>query len=210
MNCDRVFEILTAGPFPSGQPHDAYVESHLLVCHDCRQLAEALRPALELFHESIDPNEVCDLPGYHGSLGVATRNELPMTGTLSAPHRRTRRVTRPRLLSGTRPMFLQFVSAVAIGMLLCYVVSRFELGTPPPASPVVLASAVEAHMPSVAGHLSLVSLKLPTGCYRSDKKPGASRATNHCCIECHSSRSPADANVQPVVLAKSCSACHTE
>lgn len=68
MNCDRVFEILTRGPFPSGDPADPQVERHLLLCHECRLLAEALRPAVELLHECVEPEESRQLPGYRGML----------------------------------------------------------------------------------------------------------------------------------------------
>src|SRR6478609_4205974 len=68
INCDHVFEILTRGPFPSGDPQDAAVEMHLLACHECRELAEALRPAVDLFHESIPVGEQEELPGYRGAL----------------------------------------------------------------------------------------------------------------------------------------------
>ena len=76
MNCDQVFDVLTRGPFPTGADSDIHVERHLLACHDCRQLAEALRPAVELLHECVDDAESDDLPGYRGwldkgSLGVA-------------------------------------------------------------------------------------------------------------------------------------------
>ena len=64
MNCDQVFDILTRGPFPTGTPCDAGVEAHLDACGECRRLAEALRPALELFQEAIGPEESRDLPGY--------------------------------------------------------------------------------------------------------------------------------------------------
>ena len=57
MNCDHVFDILTRAPFPAGEASDADVEHHLRACHECRQLAEALRPAVDLFHESIPSDE---------------------------------------------------------------------------------------------------------------------------------------------------------
>ena len=57
MNCDRVFDVLTRGPFPTGDPSDDAVEIHLISCVECRRLAEALRPALELFEEAVTPEE---------------------------------------------------------------------------------------------------------------------------------------------------------
>jgi hypothetical protein len=66
MDCDQVFKILTRGPFPTGDDSDEQVEAHLEVCSDCWRLAEALRPALEVFQEAVPPAESRDLPGYWG------------------------------------------------------------------------------------------------------------------------------------------------
>ncbi|MBA2114772.1 hypothetical protein [Bremerella alba] len=47
--CDDVFDVLTRGPFPTGQHEtDMPIQRHLTVCHSCRDLAEALRPATDL------------------------------------------------------------------------------------------------------------------------------------------------------------------
>src|SRR4051794_8354711 len=64
MNCDDVFDILTRGPFPSGNASDAAVESHLADCGECQRLAEALRPALELLTEAVPGGEGRHLPMY--------------------------------------------------------------------------------------------------------------------------------------------------
>ena len=63
--CDEVFDVLTREPFPSGDPDDEIVESHLAVCHECRQLAEAFRPAVGLFHEATSTGLEGELPSYH-------------------------------------------------------------------------------------------------------------------------------------------------
>src|SRR4051812_18327410 len=68
LNCDQVFEVLTRGPFPTGEPEDEAVERHLRACHECRQLAEALRPAVALLHESISTDDAMELPEYQGAL----------------------------------------------------------------------------------------------------------------------------------------------
>jgi hypothetical protein len=72
MDCDQVFMILTRGPFPTGEDWDDEVESHLEVCSDCWRLAEALRPALEVFQEAVPPSEGRDLPGYWGDARPAS------------------------------------------------------------------------------------------------------------------------------------------
>lgn len=66
MNCDQVFMILTSGPFPTGSRSDVDVELHLEQCPDCWRIAEALRPAHDLFEESVPACEGRDLPGYWG------------------------------------------------------------------------------------------------------------------------------------------------
>ncbi|MEW4563632.1 hypothetical protein AB1K70_13955 [Bremerella sp. JC770] len=47
--CDDVFEVLTRAPFPTGEHEtDLPIQRHLTVCHSCRELAEALRPATDM------------------------------------------------------------------------------------------------------------------------------------------------------------------
>jgi hypothetical protein len=48
LNCERVFSVLTSGPFPTGSPEDDLIDAHLSFCPDCRRLAEALRPTREM------------------------------------------------------------------------------------------------------------------------------------------------------------------
>ena len=86
MNCDQVFDILTRGPFPTGTPCDTGVEAHLRTCFECRRLAEALRPALELFQEAVGPEESRDLPGYW--CAVATDRKQPVVSYASEPQPR--------------------------------------------------------------------------------------------------------------------------
>jgi hypothetical protein len=89
--CDQVFERLTRGPFPGGPfadgstsdpAEDARVERHLACCHDCRRLAEALRPALDLFHEALERTD--DLPRYAGELREE-RESLPAVAIAEPP-----------------------------------------------------------------------------------------------------------------------------
>ena len=120
MDCDQVFMILTRGPFPTGEPWDEDVESHLEYCADCWRLAEALRPALEVFQEAVPPAEGRDLPGYWGdarptSLAVAdlvrgsTRTTFA-TQAKSAPPKRRGYIT----TSLTNEFSVDVVRAMAI------------------------------------------------------------------------------------------------
>src|SRR5688572_17197194 len=88
LNCDQVFDLLTRGPFPSGEETDQPVESHLQACHECRQLAEALQPAVHLLHESLSERDCQELPRYQGILsalaeeGVAPKRSEPVRGEI--------------------------------------------------------------------------------------------------------------------------------
>ena len=86
MDCDQVFMILTRGPFPTGEAWDEQVEAHLETCADCWRLAEALRPALEVFQEAVPPAESRDLPGYWGDArpAAAILGELTQAATRTA------------------------------------------------------------------------------------------------------------------------------
>lgn len=84
MNCDDVFDVLTRGPFPTGAASDAGVERHLAACSDCRQLAEALRPAIALFEEALGAEQARDLPGYWGDLPPAAIREPAIAVTTAA------------------------------------------------------------------------------------------------------------------------------
>jgi hypothetical protein len=96
MDCNQVFTILTRGPFPTGEPWDEDVEAHLEVCSDCWRLAEALKPALEIFQEAVPPAESRDLPGYWGDARPAgmvlsdLSRSTARVATASSVRRRTR------------------------------------------------------------------------------------------------------------------------
>ena len=73
LDCDFVFDILTRGPFPptDSMPLDPQrqadaraIENHLATCHECRQLAEALLPTADLFHEALSEEERATLPAF--------------------------------------------------------------------------------------------------------------------------------------------------
>ena len=99
MDCDQVFVILTRGPFPTGEIWDEDVEAHLETCADCWRLAEALRPALEVFQEAVPPAEGRDLPGYWG--------DARPTGTVVSAVRGSR--SRLATSNGLRPVPQPFV-----------------------------------------------------------------------------------------------------
>ena len=104
MDCDRVFMVLTRGPFPTGEVWDEEVEAHLETCASCWQLAEALRPALEVFQEAVPPSESRELPGYWGD----ARPAATVVSELSRPISRIAMASRVRHLSRPYPTYHQY------------------------------------------------------------------------------------------------------
>jgi hypothetical protein len=134
MDCEQVFMILTRGPFPTGELWDEDVEAHLETCADCWRLAEALRPALEVFQEAVPPAESRDLPGYWGDArpAAAVMLELSKSSTRLATATGVRRAARTYALhqdyppsSHVSPALLRAVvlastftaTAIALGLL---------------------------------------------------------------------------------------------
>lgn len=234
MNCDYVFDVLTRGPFPSGHSDDDAVERHLSVCHDCRQLAEALRPAVELFHESLDDAEA--LPGYRGSVGELYANgDRGLTGpsgkeatpsgkeavrpslaaalrcpALSSPTLQRR--SRPWWNDATRNTAWQLASvAVLAGLLFAMVCSLGMLDFPPQGS----------SWSQTATRPALANLHLPADCRNPDPlvlrqaslSSSQLRAVDgfHCCTHCHAAAGSAMSTERAVVVAiNNCSACHLQ
>ena len=128
MNCDQVFDVLTRGPFPTGHRSDRAVEAHLTHCRECQRLANALRPALELFQEAITGEEGRELPGYwggmvdesefHGSPGVVTHVRERLPESLNVRIDRGRRWVSQQTSGGG----LRIAAAILIGVALAAVV----------------------------------------------------------------------------------------
>jgi hypothetical protein len=232
MNCDLVFEVLTRGPFPSGEPTDASVERHLARCHECRRLAEALRPAVELFHEALaDDEDARSLPGYYGA---AVAEETSSAAILTAAAWAGRpAMEAPALRSRTRrwrgPQFAavaQLLGGAGLGAALCLAVaflftsaSRPERNFGVAASQPGLLSARAASPDEVRNVLA--SLQLPLACIGvdSDRKPASSkddRLPSHsagellCCTHCHNASESHRPAVSAVALLQreACGACH--
>ncbi len=134
LSCDRVFFELTRGPFPSGGAHDAAVEEHLSRCASCREMAEALRPPLQVVPESVPPEEGRNLPSYWGPAESIEPRVLSAVlaefdyGRSDRKPKRRRRVARaPRPLV-RHPLieFIKFGAAVVLGLIIALVVFMFH------------------------------------------------------------------------------------
>jgi len=214
-NCDQVFDVLTRGPFPTGEPEDESVEHHLRACYECRRLAEALRPAVALLHEAVAADQAIDLPEYQGSLpdtgGERRRLSMAQLATHANQSPPAFRLASNQQVERRQPQAVSAVRFIAASLLIASLGLLFG-GTlisprgldrlarwpavllPAPANPTFSEPA-----PDVEGLVTLASLKLPTTCLPQSHRPiSAQHAAEimaavangsleglRCCTECH-------------------------
>lgn len=219
--CDHAFERLTrgpfpGGPFPDGSPadpmEDARVERHLASCHECRRLAEALRPAVSLFHEALERTD--DLPRYSGKLSEERQAtprvllaEPPLPGDEKKGRRRREPVpslvvaieeARPRrslLAQASDPQRLRdaalCLATVAASVAVALMLAQFA-ETPPPLERTVAAAVLsESDWSRFAGVVEIEqaeSWSMPAVCAENSTRPANAQvgsAQVACCTLCH-------------------------
>ena len=216
MNCDQVFEVLTRGPFPTGGTSDAPVERHLRACHDCRNLAEALRPAVNLFHETLAQEESAELPGYNGGIGDVPSENLALAvdrmlrQTVPSVKRHALWSTPRRRPFGSKRNVLAAVTVVFLiaSTLVLAIVQRER-------SRIRLArqsyhpwTTIDADAVRRAT-AQLNQLGLPDRCRQ--KTAAASPAGQDCCTRCHFLGSPRAPQSKPKtieLMLAACGICH--
>jgi hypothetical protein len=213
VTCDDVFEILTRGPFPSGREEDPAVERHLAGCHDCRRLADALRPAVALFHEVLVDHEGEQLPEYRGSLPAQER--LPALNRLAADlvHGGGRRKPSTREENVQLANGMRLACAMLLGVALCLV--AWSVGTFVNQTQQMLAgksspsfTAANVHITSRT-QLTLAHLSLPSDCWPGKSAAGmpATSAKHVCCTGCHAAAHSTQAECH-LTWNVSCEKCH--
>lgn len=220
LNCDQVFNVLTRGPFPTGLPEDAAVERHLAACHECRELAAALEPAVQLFHEALGPAEGRELPGYRGrhrgsetavlspALEAAIFEDAPADSVAVVPATYVMRRDSWRLAG-----MLGWSSVLVLLLIVAiWQAPRNPLngamGKHPP-----LDTRAAMFQPSDAGREWLAALNLPATCFHAPaiSANGLAQAESGyaCCLKCHATssanRPPLDAQA---TLDRTCHVCH--
>lgn len=230
MNCDQVFDILTRGPFPTGTSCDTPVEAHLRICPECNRLAEALRPALELFQEAVDPEESRDLPGYW--CAVATDRAQPTAvRAKEAPPQPARNTwsQAPVVKHFSAVAVWRLAAALVLGVTVGSVLSvRGTMNAFSPLPPRV-AEAIATNPPDDQAYpfLTVSDRKqlavLPAACFRH--RPGsaprysittpqvlaqADLANLDCCTECHNANSDAVSRSATLTVTQSCQICHKD
>lgn len=202
--CDDVFEILTAGPFPRGEEGDEAVERHIAVCHECRRLAEAMKPATDLLRESLHESEASGLPRYEGYASAPWNSEGRQTvddpALLKSGGSPAQSVGVPARRHGFLRLDINFwpllVAAALFGIGLSMSIEWMQRsrGNEPQIGQLshVLGTPLRDGVPDDQGKQFLVSLELSSNCYGFDAiKAESGTATEGadfeaCCTECHS------------------------
>ena len=230
MNCDQVFDVLTRGPFPTGTPCDVPVEAHLCECPECHRLAEALRPALELFQEAVDPEESRDLPGYWSAAATDRQAAVSFAAEVESHRAATRAGAGGRLTKLTKDwraltawrMAAMLALGVTLGTLLT---ARMDLDgfqwSPFGADAATAPVAPPPHKPSLTITERIELAALPAACYRNQHGPGPGDtlrrdqlpagielARLNCCSGCHNAASDAVPRAATLEVAQSCQLCH--
>jgi len=226
MNCDQVFDVLTRGPFPTGSDIDQPVERHLAVCHDCRRLAEALRPAVELFHEALSVEESGSLPAYQSAevgadavqLSVLIDEALATPLGEAAPRTVEKSARRRRL-------WPRFAAAAMLGAALAMTMHLATLSWRPAVEAAssesggsAIGAVVSPYHPDLAGQRWLAALKLPQACFErphnasaptADADPTEGDFPLACCTHCHAADSAVGTPPKAVAtVQRACAVCH--
>lgn len=220
IHCDEVFDILTRGPFPTGAPSDGIVESHLSHCDACHQLAEALRPAIELMQEAIGPEESGNLPRYGGAVADSW-NETPATLKTKpavAAHR-VRTVIRPMAPALPWRSAARFAAAACVGLVVAALLRQVVMqGAMARRGGQAVAAAAHWRLTSDA-HQWVDDISLGDLCRQpvagltlAAAGPGqaAENALNlACCLGCHAAkRNPLLPTERVGAFVQACQACH--
>jgi hypothetical protein len=225
MHCDRVYSILTRGPFPSGDVTDVAVEIHLAHCADCRRLAEALRPLERQPHGGAA--ESSHLPGYRGDhpeWRPHSTDEAALTAWRLPPRRRPR----PIAAFGVGSFVATVLLGVAIGVVLTTITAagssteRIGMATAsfaPRQEDQWNEARLQAHL--------IYGLNLPRACNKLDaahfvplssdeRAPAPLTAeppsfVNQCCTQCHVAGGRTQIGPeQRRKLILSCTICHSD
>jgi len=183
LTCDQIFDCLT-DPI---HRHNESVEQHLDACPRCRDMADALEPALDLFDEV----ETWQLPMASGEYGLEEQPRVERAPTGAAPRPWARGYKRPTRIHNdglTIAVFLVLVSTMAAALVN---VGRDDESVP------------------------AVAIQLPPNCQRTEATKSEADNVVAGCVACHL-KMAALADMEPMqrqhaqTLVNRCVECHLE
>ncbi|MFT5524825.1 MAG: hypothetical protein ACI9G1_000794 [Pirellulaceae bacterium] len=203
LDCDQVFDVLTRQSFPSGTGDDNAVEFHLLGCHECRQLAEALRPAVGLLHESLNKDECLGLPSYDSDCDVdLTARIMDQVALVEV------RPSQRWFSSGQLSTALAVVIVATAGV--CGMAWQQNSPGSDINSEVGIAASTLTNKP-----LQLASLNVGEACLLpapkdalQNSKPPFDATRYQCCTSCHSEKQVDSVPAESILQNGGCFVCH--
>jgi hypothetical protein len=219
-------EIIRELASDDGTPCDEPLEAHLGECGECRRLAEALRPALELFQEAVAPEESRDLPGYwcaaasdgpRASVSYAPEVEPLQPRRRSAPPGAASRRTVGRTAWRMAAMLALGVTLGSMAGARWLLDSSAWSGHGSNTSVAPLAPRVEEPRWTITERMELGML--PAACFRSEPAGLSETSERHqlatigletlgCCSGCHHAASDAAPRTATAKVVQSCQLCH--
>lgn len=209
LTCDSVFDILTRGPYPDGESI-VEVDQHLAACHECRQMAEALRPATTLFHEAMSLEEKATLPAFQLELPEWKSEASAVTSTNAnqvPPTASTSRWSPTRILTAC-------VCCVLFGGLVGFAVQS-GMQKRSLANDVHVGTDLPYQFGTV--DFTLTPLQIPEACERNvifaahpteTRVKATDKGEFDCCTRCHVSTGTDTAKQSTAVIAGACLTCH--
>lgn len=218
MNCDQVFDILTRGPFPTGDGGDYAVEQHLGCCHECRRLAAALRPAVALFHEALAPEQQNRLPAYQSAAArpaqaahqpaLAARVERLMQQRDWRPAALARSVRAPGRDWRNTVRYAAALALALVAGLAALGLGEYQRRAADAEQRFIARGSrpsTFANNPTEMGLLQLGGMRLPVSCLPAVP----ANVAYSCCTRCHAAHNAHGPVVKSVALIlQSCSICH--
>ncbi len=210
LTCDEVFDHLTRAPFPTGEASDQFVDEHLRVCHECRQMAEALRPATNLFREAMADDQRRQLPSYQGQLATMIRSSNVESTVDSAASKFT--AWNPVVVDRTsrhQPWYLLPALGMTLLLMAAMLQGRGIVGDRSSEDLPIAKAETETEMTCVMAGFALPSDCLPQPIVgptrpqpvKPPQQPIGNRDHMRACLQCHESVRSAAADV-------CCTTCH--
>jgi hypothetical protein len=202
LDCDAVFDALTSG-CDAARENEALRE-HLECCPECRELAEAMGPAVDVFVDELHAAERHSASAVSLANKVLARMETERSSVLAESHRRC-------FLYLNAHAWSQLGAAAAVLLALgglFWATSPHEDSAQLAALPAFTSPLARPTEPTEHGLLHLASLQLPSICLTPTAVSKDAAAVIQCCTRCHRSGDMLPAVRLVAFSQQSCVACH--
>ncbi|MFN0018490.1 MAG: hypothetical protein ACKVP0_09540 [Pirellulaceae bacterium] len=202
LNCDAVFDALTSGC--DADRDDEALREHLDCCAECRHLAEAMEPAVDVFEDESRAAERHSASAVSLANKVFARMDSERSSVLAETHRLC-------FLYLSAHAWSQLGAAAAVLLALgglYWATSPREDSAELAALPAFTSPLARPTEPTEHGLLHLASLQLPSICLTPTAVSQDAAAVIQCCTRCHRSGEMLPAVRLVAFSQQSCVACH--